>query len=117
MEFLKQLEEDGRSKLSDAIFDDDSILRGFKHIQIGDLSLSIQASWGHYCTPRRTLNNLDEYSTMEFAIIQDDGEFATVSEVLPTFSRLDEIEEYENTVYGYVPVDLIEQLYQELISH
>jgi len=78
------------------------------------IRMSIQASYGHYCSPRETLYDLNEYSSMEFALIDNKGEFLTVTDVLPTFKRLDEIEEYFNTVYGYVPVDLINDLYIEL---
>lgn len=110
MKFLNQLQEDEYSKIGE-----DMTYRGFNHIHFVDVSLSIQASFGHYCTPRKTLKNLNEYTTMEFALIKE-GNFVKVSDVLPNFSRLNEIEEYENTVYGYVPVDLIEQLYRELVT-
>lgn len=115
MEFLSQLEEDTYSKQKMYVpFDEDFTYRGFNHIKIGDLSLSIQASFGHYCTPRKTLKSASDYTSMEFALIKANGDFTTVSEILPNFSRLSEIEEYENTVYGFVPVELIEELYQEL---
>ncbi|MED3792446.1 hypothetical protein P4571_08315 [Niallia alba] len=78
------------------------------------IRLSIQASYGHYCSPRETFYDLNEYSSMEFALIDSSGKFITVMDVLPTFNRLEEIEQYEDTVYGYVPVDLINELYIEL---
>lgn len=114
MEFIKALEETDDSKTLKGImpFDEDRTYRGFKHIRKGDISLSIQASYGHYCTPRKTLRNLDDYMSMEFALIDASGDFIRVKEILPNFKRLNEIEEYWNTVYGYVPVDLIEELYQ-----
>lgn len=104
MEFLKVLEETNDSN--------GSYYRGFKHIRKGDVSLSIQASYAHYCTPRKTLRDLSEYTSMEFALIGESGEFIRVQEILPGFSKLEEIEEYWDTVYGYVPVNLIEELYQ-----
>lgn len=113
MDFIKVLEESNDSKAVKSLmpFDEDLTYRGFKHIRKGDVSLSIQASYGHYCTPRKTLSDLNEYASMEFALLRN-GEFITVSDILPNFPRLEEIEEYCDTVYGYVPVNLIEELYQ-----
>ena len=89
--------------------------RLFEHIYINDnLKMSIQASYAHYCNPRVTLDDLSQYKTMEFALISADGEFLTVTEVLPTFLKLDQIEEYGGPIYAYVPVRLIEQLYRVL---
>lgn len=112
MEFIKALEETNDStKLKNIMpFDEDMTYRAFKHIRKGDVSLSIQASYGHYCTPRKTLNELVNYSSMEFALIRN-GEFIRVQDILPDLPRLNEIEEHWDTVYGYVPVDLIEEIY------
>ncbi|HLI46870.1 MAG TPA: hypothetical protein VKU94_06740 [Geobacterales bacterium] len=49
---------------------------------------------------------------MEFALIAENGDFIRVKDILPNFPKLEEIEEYWDTVYGYVPVNLIEELYQ-----
>lgn len=86
--------------------------RSFDHILFDDFSLSIQASYAHYCIPRKTLKDLKEYAAMEFALLKE-GEFISVRELLPDFKRLFEIESYHDTVYGYVPVDLIEDMFQE----
>jgi hypothetical protein len=115
MEFIKNLKETNDSKAVGKImpFDEDLTYRKFIGFQFGNIWLSIQASYGHYCTPRKTLKDINEYTAMEFALMNKEG-FISVSDALPNFTRLKEIEEYEDTVYGYVPVELIEELYQEL---
>lgn len=73
------------------------------------LKLSIQGSFGHYCTPRKTLP-YDKYKRMEFALCTKKG-FADVKDYIDT----NEYDEYfDGSVYGYVPVELIEKLYQNL---
>lgn len=94
----------------------ESRFRMFKGVRINDdLFISIQASRGHYCTPRETLSNLEEYTHMEFALMNEKGDFVSVREACPHFSKLDEIETYfEGSVYPYVPVGLINDLFNEL---
>ena len=119
LEFIKHLfEDEGSLKMkSIATFDEDFTYRGFKHIKVGDISLSIQASYGNYCTPRKTLKNLNEYTSMEFALIGEEGRFLNVNDVLPNFEKLDIINEYfDGSVYSYVPVELIEELYNEFVK-
>jgi len=91
--------------------------RLLKEVKISDkVSLSIQASYGHYCSPRKTLP-LEEYSRMELAIFKD-GEFTNVSQVISNVKIINELaEHYEGTVYGFIPIELLEELYQELISN
>ncbi|TKH82019.1 hypothetical protein FC686_04460 [Bacillus cereus] len=119
MEFLTRLEETIESKTVKEKMADIPLMSELNHFRMlkgfvfGEgIVLSIQASYGHYCAPRET-TDLDDYSAMEFGVLQN-GEFVTVTKLLPEFKRLKEIEDYESTVYGYVPVDLIEELYQEL---
>lgn len=94
---------------------EDMGFRMLKQIKISDdIGLSVQASYGHYCTPRKTLP-LKEYSTMELAIFKD-GEFVNVNQVTKNENIIDKLNEcYEGTVYGCVPVEMLEELYQELI--
>lgn len=48
-------------------------------IEIGEgFSLSIQASCGHYCTPRKTLKNLSDYEQFEILIIHNDDYIVVV---------------------------------------
>lgn len=73
------------------------------------LVLSIQGSYRHYCFPRKTLP-YDQYKKMEFALCTENG-FANVNDYLDT----NEFDTYfDGSVYGYVPVELIEKLYQSL---
>ena len=74
--------------------------------------LSIQCSEHHYCTPRR-LNTITTYNTYEVAIFWENI-FAYPSE-LKNFPRKKELDEcYEGSVFGYVPKDLVEDLYNYL---
>lgn len=41
----------------------------FRHIEFGDMHLSIQASQFHYCSPRLTLASSDQYQSFEVALI------------------------------------------------
>ena len=75
-------------------------------------SLSIQASEHHYCTPRALLG-LKFYEEFELAICYD-NEFVYPSE-LENFHRKEELDEcHEGTIFAYVPVDLVEDLYNFL---
>jgi hypothetical protein len=115
MEFLKGLFEDEESKMAREIMRirPEQTVRIFKHFEFKDLALSLQASWGHYCKPRKTLETYEAYAAWEFALIRN-GYFVTVSEVLPNFSELTEIEKYEQSVYANVPTELVEKLYLAL---
>lgn len=88
--------------------------RMYKHIEFNNgINLSIQASTSHYCTPRITLDDLKGYDTMEIALIGND--FISADELELTDSLKESLNEYyDNTVYGYVPVELIDKLYTEL---
>lgn len=109
MEFLTKLKETEESKM----IQDVSTYRSFKHIANKGIRLSVQASSGHYCHPRKRLENLAEYTHMEFALLDDRG-FISVADILPEFENLAEIQEhFDGDVYSYVPVGLIEQVYQE----
>lgn len=123
MEFISKLVETDESKqmkkLLPEIFGsyEDVGFRLFNGIPINEnIHLSIQASYGHYCTPRKTLP-LEQYTAMELAIFKN-GEFVNVEEVVRDNTELvNKLNEYYvGTVYTYVPVELIEKLYQELIK-
>jgi len=85
-------------------------------IDAGKYKLSIQGSNGHYCSPRDTINPL-YYSDMELAIFKGDKwvnpnrdkkikAFPRYSELM---ERCDGVSKY--TVYGYAPVELLNDLY------
>ncbi|WP_226035682.1 hypothetical protein [Aquibacillus saliphilus] len=120
MEFIKQMVEKTnpeQMKLMLMFGDYENMgTRIFNPIECDkNVSLSVQASYGHYCNPRKTLP-LDEYNRMELAVFLN-GEFVPVDEVIHSQSLIDQFDDfYEGTVYGHVPVELIEDLYLELIT-
>lgn len=96
--------------------------RYFKSIPAGPYRLSIQGSEGHYCSPRITCSP-EFYSSMEMAIFHR-GRWLQVrrSKVLREFPRWNELSERADDlgsrcpVFGYVPIDLIDDLYLYLIN-
>lgn len=71
-------------------------------------TMSIQASEFHYCTPRVSHLNLEDYITFEIGVICDSRK---VDEILKPyhFDDIDGMKLYEN-----VPIGLVEQVYQLL---
>ena len=111
MEFLKALVEQdfGMERIHNG-----RTYRQFAGIMIHDnLWLSIQASFAHYSIPRETIDDLQKYTHWEVALFTRDN-FVRVTDVLPEFPSLAEIEHYESQVYAYVPADLVEELYLAL---
>lgn len=95
--------------------------RQFKPIVLGDIHLSIQGSYHHYCTPQETFENPTIYDSMEVGILRvEDGERDWVDlDTDKVFHGLLAIEVYrdykeQNGLYSYLPVELIENLYQYL---
>jgi hypothetical protein len=89
----------------------------FNSVKDGNYYLSVQGSQGHYCSPRETVDP-DVYSQMEIAIINKKGKMinANKSSLLKKFERFDELMQRSDgcngaMVYGYVDVDLINDLY------
>jgi hypothetical protein len=111
MEFIKRLIERNSPYTYN---NEDTGFRIYKALQMDDdVLLSIQASYGHYCTPRQTLD-IELYSAMELAILKN-GKFVSVDQVTDNTSLIEKFDEYyEGMVYGFVPVELLEELYQEL---
>lgn len=93
--------------------------RTLKHVKAGIYYLSIQASKYHYCNPRETMSNFSDYNTMELAIFNNRLQCLDVkkSKFFNEFERRDELLQYaddvdsDSLVFGYVPVDLINDLY------
>lgn len=89
-------------------------LRLFKAIPLSDgYKMSVQASKTHYSSPSKTVP-LEEYTHMEVAFLDSEGEFVETDEVsdVPELVELFH-EHYEGTVYSFVPVILIQALYEE----
>jgi hypothetical protein len=111
--FIKELKERDFGERMDSHL---SEYRQFEPIRIHDnLWFSIQASYAHYSTPRTTYReDLEIYTHWEIALFDKD-EFRSVSDVMPDFPALAEMELYfEGSVYPYVPKDLVEELYLAL---
>lgn len=88
-------------------------IRNYNHIDTSSgYKMSIQCSEYHYCMPRK-LNGLKSYDAFELAILSE-NDFVYPS-ILNSFNRKKELDEcYEGTVFGYVPKDLVEDLYNYL---
>lgn len=66
---------------------------------IDGFRISVQASGWHYCSPRMSLENGEEYTTLELG-------FANMKDEL--------IEEYRSgPIYPYVPVDVVDKLIEK----
>ncbi|MBZ6385104.1 hypothetical protein [Pantoea piersonii] len=65
-------------------------------------NVSIQASSGHYCTPRETMQDVQYYSSFELGYPSSaDDAFLEYAE---------NPDEPTDTVYGYVPREVIEEV-------
>lgn len=78
-------------------------------------SLSVQASSGHYCSPRKSAKIIDYYYSVEIAFIYNEsGALTPLDNVenIDTFSRYNELKQIDqgDTVLGYVPCDLVTDL-------
>jgi hypothetical protein len=94
-------------------------IRHFNALEAGQYKISIQASKFHYCEPRETLGDLADYSEMEIAIFKNNKWVQPRDdEYIQQFERFPElIEHYEDgdtAVGGWLPVDLIQDLYEYL---
>tara|TARA_R110001632_G_scaffold54921_4_gene134538 strand:- start:732 stop:1082 length:351 start_codon:yes stop_codon:yes gene_type:complete len=88
---------------------------GFKCIsslKIGKYSLSIQASKGHYCSPRKNLTDYNLYTSFEMLIMKEDGsdiqlKKSSIIRNYPQYSEL--IRHYDGGgIFGWVDKDLLE---------
>ena len=116
--FQHRLEETEQSLKASREHNFMSDFRQYKGLKCGRYWVSIQGSSGHYCTPRETVS-ADQYSSMEIAIFSNrnkTGNFLNMNRslLLRLFPRYSELTSYADgpqpTVFGYVPVDLIQDL-------
>jgi hypothetical protein len=77
------------------------------------IRLSIQAGSHFFCLPRKNLP-LDEYQSMEVAVLKDDGYFVDVGDILHDNVVLELVDRFDGQVYSCVPVETIEKLYRLL---
>lgn len=91
--------------------------RMMKSIKAGNYKMSVQGSTTHYCSPRIT-EAIENYNCMELALFNKKGWLhITRSSVLRNFPRYNELLERADgvnssaPVFGYVPMDLLNDLY------
>lgn len=97
--------------------------RMMKAVKAGNYYLSIQGSYGHYCTPRKSLP-IDAYYELELAIFNENAKMVSINndKLFKKFKRYDELLKHadglnsNSTVYAYVAVDLLNDLYCFLIE-
>lgn len=89
---------------------------GFKQLErlkVGKYYLSVQASEGHYCIPRKNLNNIFNYEALEIAILNEDGTWCNL-EHDDFFDEWKErenfLDSYDGMVGAYVPIGLLQSL-------
>lgn len=110
--FMKALEE----RKGETYYNMPEFYRLFTPIEVKNgVWLSIQANGSCHCKPQAICPSLDDYTHWEMALF-DGNEFIRVTDILPEFSSLAEIELYEKGTYTYVPTDLIEELYTALTA-
>lgn len=66
-------------------------------------SVSVQASAYHYCSPR--LNGLQDYKRVELGFPSMEDELIN--------EYADGGDDYTDTVYGYVPIEIVEKLIEK----
>lgn len=65
-------------------------------------SISVQASKFHYCRPR--LDGIQDYEAVELGYPSSEDEL---------INEYAEDDDYTNTVYGYVPIEVVEKLIEK----
>ncbi|WP_075810116.1 hypothetical protein [Clostridium perfringens] len=95
--------------------------RGFRvlqHLNVGEYKLSIQASDGHYCEPRKLLNNIYDYTHMEVAIIKGDFVHIGFDNFFDNWEYKEKfLENFDGCVAGYIPIDIIQSLYEYMAKN
>ncbi len=77
--------------------------------------LSIQMSKVAYCIPRENIDDLTMYTHAEIAISYKDLGFVHAGDGAVSKALADRLEEFRNgTVYFTVPVDLIQEVFEEM---
>ena len=86
-----------------------------KHIIIGEYTVSVQCSSGHYCEPRKSFLDMSKYSKMEMALWLTDGGCFSEPHNFSDFKFIKELENaFYGGVYGWVDVDILEKFIQFL---
>tara|TARA_R110000772_G_scaffold7352_7_gene25189 strand:+ start:863 stop:1213 length:351 start_codon:yes stop_codon:yes gene_type:complete len=88
---------------------------GFKCIssfKIGKYKLSIQASKGHYCSPRKNLTDYNLYNSFEMLIMKEDGSDIQLrkSSIIRNYPKYYKLLSHHDGkgIFGWVDKDLLE---------
>ena len=110
MELIKELQKQENAKSNNDY-------RMLDAVKAGKYKMSVQGSTTHYCSPRTTLP-VEDYALMELALFNKRGWLHIKrSKTLKAFPRYNELLERADgvnssaPVFGYVPVDLLNDLY------
>jgi hypothetical protein len=116
MNFLRYLYESDES-LARTKRIGDNLTRTFAPIGINETHvISVQANAFIECKPQETLDNFEEYTHMQVALLDEKREFVSLKNIYPSFASLAEFETYfDGQVYPCVPVDLIDEVFHELV--
>ena len=110
--YLKESEDSKKSnQLIIKALPNNKLAKAHRHLQaleIGKYRMSIQASALHYCTPRKTLENLFEYTHWEVGML-DEANLPEIQQLLRDYVDGD-------WVYAYVPTALVEKVRQLLME-
>lgn len=88
--------------------------------KIGKYKLSIQASEGHYCSPRKNLTDYNLYNSFEMLIMKEDGsdiqlKKSSIIRNYPKYYKL--LSHYDGEgIFGWVDKDILEDFVNYLES-
>ena len=105
MDFIKQLKYKER----------DIPIRAFEAIPTKKGYMSIQGNELAYCYPRKTLGNIEEYESMEVALLDKNMYFINVRKHLDLkllCIRLGILNNFDKDIGRYIPLEKIEMIYQ-----
>lgn len=104
-EWLDKTREEIDTKITGLSFTDEPYLKNRQRLTCKDgFSMSVQASCCHYCNPRTSLKGVT-YDEVEIG-------FPTAKESLLA-SYAEDPTRLTGTVYGYVPVELVDQVIEK----
>ena len=99
----------------------ESYLPNFEAIDVGPYRISVQASKGHYCSPRQNFLEAEEYDSMEILVYYKGSNidiwkrkfWVDFLKHAPEFahSGFYQYENYASHPIGWVPVSVINKLY------
>ena len=89
-------------------------------LKIGKYKLSIQASKGHYCFPRKFIDDYNMYSSFEMLIMKEDGSDIQLkkSSIIRNYPKYYKLLSYHDreSIFGWVDKDLLEDFVNYLES-